>query len=138
MQVHSEQRGDSVSNASPFAKQSDQIIDVYGHIAVCVQKQAAHLNFNWTCLSKEAVPTTLMGADVPAHALQKAEFKLGKSSQFQSLYSKPKMSAVGLFFIRKHARDFQKYVFIILILKIVFAKALLHMLETSNKLNLIS
>lgn len=86
MQVHSEHRGDSVSNASTFTKQSDQIIDVSSHISVCVQKQAAHLNFNLTCLNKEAVPTILICADVPAHTLQKAEFKFGKSFQFQSVF----------------------------------------------------
>lgn len=102
MQVHSEHSRDSVSNASTFAKQSDQIIDVYSHISVCVQKQAAHLNFSLTCLNKEAVPMILICADTPAHVLRKAEFRFGKSSLFQSLYSKPKSSAVGLSVIREH------------------------------------
>lgn len=44
----------------------------------------------------------LICADTPAHMLRKAEFRFGKSSLFQSLYSNPKSSAVGLSVIREH------------------------------------
>lgn len=64
---------------------------------------------------------------------------LAKALNFRvRMDSKPKLSVVGLFVIREHARDFQKYIFIILILKTVFAKSLSHMLESSNKLNSVS